>query len=138
MKNSTPAILLLDVYKLAHRAQYPENTQQIYSTWIPRASKYIKGINGVVCFGIQGFIKKYLIEYYNENFFNRPKHEVIAEYRRFLTYSLFEENPDSSHIEELWDLGHLPISIRALKEGTVAPIKVPMLTVVKEKIQSLT
>lgn len=129
MKTSTPAILLLDVYKLAHRAQYPENTQQIYSTWIPRASKYIKGINGVVCFGIQGFIKKYLIEYYNENFFNRPKHEVVAEYRRFLTYSLFEENPDSSHIEELWDLGHLPISIRALKEGTIAPIKVPMLTV---------
>lgn len=129
MKTSTPAILLLDVYKLAHKAQYPEDTQQIYSTWIPRASKYIKGIDEVVCFGIQGFIKKYLIDYYNENFFHRPKSEVVAEYRRFLIYSLFEENPDSSHIEALHDLGYLPISIRALKEGTLTPIKVPMLTI---------
>ena len=39
------------------------------------------------------------------------------------------ENPDASLIEELHDLGYMPVKLSALKEGTVAPIRVPVLTI---------
>lgn len=121
--------LLCDFYKLAHREQYPEGTELIYSTFTPRSNKYFPIANEVVVFGIQGFIKKYLINYFDEFFFEIPKEDVINEYRRFIKFAMNVENPDSTHIEELHDLGYLPIRIKALLEGTLAPIKVPVLTI---------
>ena len=123
-----PATLLCDFYKVSHREQYPENTEMIFSTWTPRMSR-ITGINEVVAFGFQAFIKEYLIKYFNENFFSRTTEEVVNEYKRVIQYTLGNENPDASHIEELHKLGYLPFRIRAVKEGTRVPIRVPMLTI---------
>lgn len=128
MKFIYPASLLCDFYKVSHVHQYPKGTEVIYSTWTPRESR-IEGIYKVVAFGFQGFIKKYIINYFNENFFNRPKEEVLKEYERVLKYALGIKNPDSQHISELHDLGYLPIKIKAVKEGTLIPIRVPMLTI---------
>jgi nicotinamide phosphoribosyltransferase len=36
---------------------------------------------------------------------------------------------DVSHFEALWDLQYLPITVKALPEGTLVPIKVPVLTI---------
>lgn len=72
-----PATLLCDFYKVSHRAQYPVGTQRVYSTWIPRATR-IPAIDHVVAFGFQGFIKRYLIDYFDEHFFARPVDEVVA------------------------------------------------------------
>jgi nicotinamide phosphoribosyltransferase len=124
-----PATLLCDFYKVSHREQYPENTEYVFSTWTPRRS-YIEGINEIVTFGMQAFVKGFLIEYFNEYFFNRSKEDVIAEYVRFIKHTLFIDNPDASHIGELHDLGYLPLEIRAIKEGTVVPLRVPTATVV--------
>lgn len=126
-KVNYPATLLCDFYKVSHKAQYPTNTQRIFATWTPRATRN-KDIQKVVCFGVQAFVKEWLIEYFNENFFNRPKEDVVAEYNRVIKYTLGEE-PDSTHIEELHDLGYMPIKITSLKEGTLVPIRVPMLTI---------
>lgn len=126
-KTIYPATLLCDFYKVSHKAQYPQNTQKIFATWTPRATRNEK-IQKVVCFGVQAFVKEWLIEYFNDNFFNRPKEDVVNEYNRVIKYTLGEE-PDSTHIEELHDLGYLPIKITALKEGTLVPIRVPMLTI---------
>lgn len=128
-KTTQPATLLCDFYKLAHREQYPEKTEVIYSTLTPRSNKYFPEAEGAVVFGIQAFIKKYLIGYFNTHFFNRKKEAVVAEYKRFLTFAMGQTDPDASHIEALHDLGYLPISIHALKEGTIAPIRVPVLTI---------
>lgn len=128
MKNFTPATLLCDFYKISHKAQYPQGTELVYSTWTPRTSR-IEGVKKVVAFGFQGFIKAYLMEYFNESFFNRDKEEVIAEYQRVIKFTLGGENPDASHIAELHDLGYLPIKIKAVKEGTLVPIRIPMLTI---------
>lgn len=129
MKTSyLPATLLCDFYKVCHRPCYPEGTEVVYSTWTPRAS-LLSGVTEVVTAGTQKFIKQYLIKFFNENFFNRPKEEVINEYKRVIKYALFVENPDASHLEELHDLGYLPLSIKALPEGTVVPIRTPILTV---------
>jgi nicotinamide phosphoribosyltransferase len=123
-----PATLLCDFYKVSHKAQYPEGTEYVYSTWTPRMSR-IKGVDSVVSFGIQSFISKYLVDYFNENFFGIPKEIVIGEYENYIKYALGEEKPDSSHIEELWDLGYLPIKIKAIEEGKVVPIRTPMMTI---------
>ncbi|UUV45973.1 nicotinamide phosphoribosyl transferase [Bacillus phage vB_BanS-Thrax1] len=129
MTNILPATLLCDFYKLSHREQYPNNTEIIYSTFTPRSNKYFPIADKIVVFGIQAFIKKYLINYFNKNFFRRRKEDVIAEYERVVRFSLGKNNPDSTHIKELWELGYLPIEIKCLPEGTLAPIKVPILTV---------
>lgn len=127
MTNTMP-LLLADFYKIGHIAQYPTGTEMIYSTWTPRTSR-MKGIDKVVSFGIQGFVKKYLIDYFNEFFFHRPKTAVIEEYTRVIKYTLGVENPKTDHIEELHDLGYLPIGVNAVPEGTLVPLRVPMMTI---------
>ncbi|WP_236809721.1 nicotinamide phosphoribosyltransferase domain-containing protein [Bacillus glycinifermentans] len=128
-KTIYPASLLCDFYKVSHKDQYPEGTEFVYSTWTPRSNKYFPKADKVVTFGIQAFIKKYLINYFNEHFFNRPRNEVVEEYKRIIKFTLGQEEVDASHIEELHELGHLPIKIRAIKEGTRVPVKVPMMTI---------
>lgn len=127
-----PATLLCDFYKVSHKNQYPKGTVLVYSTWTARTSR-IEDINEVVSFGFQSFIKEYLINYFNENFFARTKVEVANEYKRVIKFALGVEDPDASHIEDLHDLGFLPIKIKAIKEGTLVPIKVPMLTIENTK-----
>lgn len=122
--------LICDFYKTSHVHMYPKGTEVVYSNLTPRSNKYFPYSDKVVAAGFQSFIKKFLIDFFNVNFFSRPKEDVVAEYKRYIKHCLFVENPDASHIEELHDLGYLPLHIKALKEGTLTPIKVPMLSIV--------
>lgn len=126
--NNFPPELMCDFYKLSHPEQYPEGTEYVFSTWTPRGSRN-PGINKVVVFGVQGFIKDFLINYFNDNFFARPKEAVIVEYVRFIRHTLGHTNPDCSRIAALHDLGYLPLKIKALKEGSRAEVRVPVVTV---------
>ncbi len=122
-----PATLLCDFYKVSHREQYPAGTDKVYSTWTPRASR-MPEIKEVVHFGLQGFLKEFLVDYFNENFFGRPKQEIVKEYSRVIKYALGVQNPSTEHIEYLHDLGYLPLCIKSLPEGTLVPLKVPSVT----------
>jgi len=121
-------LLLTDGYKLGHKEQYPQGTTKVYSNWTPRKSR-IKGIDNVVFFGLQYFIKEYLIKQFTTEFFNQPKAQVVAEYKTYVDHYLGVDY-DTSHIEALHDLGYLPIEIKAIPEGTEVPIRVPMFTIV--------
>lgn len=121
-----PAPLLLDSYKSSHRLQYSPHTETVYSTWTPRKSR-LSGVSEVVTFGIQAFVNDYLIKSFNETFFSRPKEEVIEEIKSVM--SNYTGDTDVSHWEALHDLGYLPLEIRALPEGTLCPIRVPMATI---------
>lgn len=121
-----PAALNLDGYKTSHRVQYSPKTEKVYSTWTPRKSR-MEGVDKVVVFGLQYFIKDYLIDSFNKTFFNRPKEEVMSEIRRTMKY--YNGNDDVSCFEALHDLGYLPLKICALEEGTLCPIRVPMFTI---------
>jgi nicotinamide phosphoribosyltransferase len=121
-------MILCDFYKISHRELYPKGTELVYSTWTPRASR-LKNIDTVVAFGFQAFIKSYLMDMFDENFFKRNKEEVVAEYKRFIKFTLGVQDPDASHIEQLHDLGYLPLKIKAVPEGTLVPLRVPMLTI---------
>ena len=122
-------ILLTDGYKLDHRRQYPKGTEYVYSNWTPRSCQHFsEAEEGTVVFGIQYFIKEYLIKQFNENFFSKPKEIAITEFSRRVNTFLGPNGVGTKHIEELYDLGYLPIKIKALPEGTVCPIRVPALT----------
>lgn len=125
----TPITLLADFYKLSHREQYPANTKLVYSTLTPRSNHYSPHADKVVFFGLQYFIKEYLINRFNADFFNKPKEEMVREYTRLVKNALGVENVDTQHLEDLHDLGYLPIKIKALKEGTLVPIRVACMTV---------
>lgn len=128
------AILLTDGYKLDHRRQYPEGTEYVYSNWTPRSCQYFpEAKDGVVVFGIQYFIKEYLLDRMNQEFFNKPKNEAVAYFARRVNTFLGPNQVGTAHIEALHDLGYLPIEIKALPEGTLCPIKVPALTFVNTK-----
>ena len=124
---SYPATLLCDFYKVSHREQYPKGTEYVYSTWIPRESR-VEGVRSVVAFGFQAFIKRYLIDYFNENFFDRDEQDVVQEYKRLIGHTL-GTIPDATHIRNLHRLGYMPLEIKALPEGTLTPLRVPMLTI---------
>lgn len=124
-----PVSVMADFYKITHRIFYPENTTEIYSTWIPRSSSHFPvPTDYAVAFGFQAFVQQYLVDLFQTEFFARPKAEVVAEYVYVIKNTLGGE-VDSSHIEALHDLGYLPLEIKALPEGTRVPMKVPTLTI---------
>lgn len=124
-------LLKVDFYKPHHVHMYPENMTKLYSNLTPRKSR-LPGVNAVTVFGIQHFVKEYLIKDFNQNFFSpfssatlsrSWKRDILEEYKQETGLE------DISHIEALYDLGYLPIEIKALEEGTSCPIGVPVLTV---------
>lgn len=121
--------LVCDAYKIAHRKLYPPGTEVIYSNATARKSR-IEGQNEVVIFGIQYFVQKYIIEDWNNNFFNLPIEDITKEYKRIIKNTLGEDAADTEHLEYLHNLGYLPIEIKALPEGTLCPIGVPFMTFV--------
>lgn len=121
---------LTDGYKLDHRRQYPQGTEFVYSNWTPRSNAYFpEAEDGCVVFGIQYFIKEYLIKRFNEDFFNIDEEVAVKTFERRINTFLGENEVGTDHIRELHKLGYLPIHIKALPEGDLCPIGVPMLTV---------
>lgn len=123
-----------DSYKMSHKGFMNEGTTFIYSNLTARSSKYFTAKNNdykndVVVFGLQAFIKDYLIEEWNREFFNKPKGQVISRFKRLTDSYLGTDSVSMEHFEKLHDLGYLPISIKSLPEGSRVPIKVPMLTI---------
>jgi len=92
-------LLYTDGYKVDHRRQYPENTTLVYSNWTPRKSR-IEGIEEVVFFGLQYFIKKYMIEDFKTNFFLKDKTEVCHKYSKRINNYLGENSVGIKHIED--------------------------------------
>ena len=125
------SILLTDGYKLDHRRQYPVGTEYVYSNWTPRTAKYYPGAEeGAVVFGIQYLLQKYFIDDFNDHFFKLGKEEAVNGFKRRVDIFLGPNNVGKEHIAELYDLGYLPIEVRALPEGSICPIGVPAMTVI--------
>ena len=127
MTNINP-LLLIDFYKSTHHEQYPAGLTKMVSYYTPRMSR-LKDVDKVVMFGLQAFIKEYLIDGFNNNFFNRTEEEVIAEYERVLNATLGVGAYESQKIRDLHKLGYLPLEINAVPEGTRTAIGVPQIEI---------
>ena len=124
MVNTNP-MLLIDFYKAVHSDMLPEKIEKSVSYFTPRMSR-VKMWDEVVMFGLQAFVKTYLIEYFHDNFFVLPLDKVVGEYERILNASLGKNAFKSEKIVKLHQLGYLPIEIKAIAEGTKVPMHVPM------------
>lgn len=131
----TSALTQCDFYKIDHRRQYPEGTTLVYSNLTPRSDKLSPCKQSpfydgkMVVFGTQYFIK-YLHNLFRDNFFNEPKGQIVATFKKRIETSLGKDAITYEHIEALHDLGYLPITIKSLPEGTRVNMKVPILTIV--------
>jgi nicotinamide phosphoribosyltransferase len=121
-------ILLKDGYKVGHKFQYPEGTTLVYSNLTPRKSRNPE-IEEIVFFGLQYFIKEYLINQFDTQFFKQPKDKILKDYARRIDNYLGKDSITYKHISDLHDLGYLPLEIKALPEGSLVPMRVPIFTI---------
>lgn len=133
----TNPLTQIDFYKTGHIFQYPKGTTEVYSNFTARSDRLAPVLrNGVgefdgkvVFVGMQGFIKSFLQDTFNAEFFSKEKSSVIAKYKRRMDTSLGEGAVPVEHIEALHDLGYLPLEIKALPEGSLVNLKIPLFTI---------
>lgn len=124
----TNSMLLIDFYKAVHAEMLPKGITKSVSYFTPRMSR-VKRWNEVAMFGLQGFIKEYLVDYFNEYFFFEYRNKAIGTYKTVMDEALGKGTYGLQKIEDLYDLGYLPIEIKALPEGTLVPMHVPMFSI---------
>ena len=126
--DNTMALLLSDTYKQCHDRMYPKGLTKLVSYWVPRKSM-LENQNHMVFFGLQAFIKEYLMGYFQKNFFELSEDEILSLYTDSMDVQIGRDNYDLEKIVELHRLGYLPLEIRALPEGTLVPMGVPCIEI---------
>ena len=121
-------MLMTDFYKTIHHLAYITKLDYLVSYWTPRMTR-IEGVDKVVSFGQQAMVKEYLINLFNDNFFNRDWEDVKAEYEELISNTMTVQASDTSEMKRLYDLGYLPIRIKSVAEGERVYIKTPMFEV---------
>lgn len=136
-------LFYVDGYKTAHKKMLAPGTTKLYGTWIPRSIKHApKGVTKIVSFG-QQLVWKWIHDEFEENFFFRniliEKEHPMTNYYGLKSKALqFVKDMslylgmeyDGKHFEELWDLGYLPIKVKALPEGIETVPNIPHMTFV--------
>jgi len=120
------SLFYTDGYKIGHKRMLAKGTTRLYGTWIPRSTKHApKGVSRIVSFG-QQLAMKWLHDEFAENFFSIPKDEAMKFGKDMSMYLGMDY--DASHFEALYDLGYLPIKVKALPEGIETLPNVPHMT----------
>ena len=91
------ALLLKDFYKACHESMLPKGMTKSVSYFTPRMSR-INRWTHVVNFGLQAFIKTWLIDYFNKNFFNKDRTTVVNEYKNYIEKTLGKDVCDFKKI----------------------------------------
>ena len=136
----TAASMQKDVYKEFHSRAYHPEVSEVYANYTSRNGKLsnVENNKKVAFVGLQYFIKSYLQEEWAE-FFNADKETAVRNHRRIMS-AMLGYPVNVKYLEDLHDLGYLPLRIKALPEGSLVPYLVPPITVVntKEGFQWLT
>lgn len=110
-------ILNTDSYKVSMFKQYPVNTTGVYSYIESRGGRY----DQTVFFGLQAFIKEYLLEPITQADIDVADEILTAHGEPF--------NRDGWEYILRVHKGFLPVVIRAVPEGTVVPVKNVLATI---------
>lgn len=126
---------VVDGYKLDHISQYIDKTEIVYSNMTPRSDRLARVIREhfdgtMVFFGLQKALKV-LTKNWNDTFFSQPKEDVIRKYSRRIKNYVGSDYGDKQieSMSKLHDLGYLPLTIKALPEGTSVNMGVPTMTI---------
>ena len=117
MKLAKNIILNTDSYKVSMFKQYPAGTTGVYSYIESRGGRY----DSTVMFGIQAFIKEYLLEPITQADIDIAD-EILTAHGEPFNRSGWEYIL-SNHA------GYLPVVIRAVPEGTVVPVSNVLATI---------
>lgn len=111
-------ILMVDSYKASHHLTYPPGTDGLFSYIEARGSEEY---DDLVFFGLQYYLKRYLSQ--------RVTLEMVEEADDFFK-AHGEPFPLVGWLRIVHTHGgRIPVRIRALPEGTIAPLSVPLVTV---------
>lgn len=119
-----------DGYKVGHAMLYPKGTQQVYELLIPRTNSYFPWDDKMVVFGYEYFVRQ-LIKTWQKDFFMKSWNEIKYD------FSIIREMFGSEEVYEtmvarfkaLHDHGRLPLEICLLPEGTLVPMRVPVMSI---------
>lgn len=116
-------LLATDVYKMGHAEQYVPGISKVYSYLQARSDK---NFQASVFFGLQYYLKEYLtkpITHAHVDEFLKVRNDILG--------------PTSTTVEtkfrQLADLGHWPLLIKAVPEGSVVPVKNVLMTMTNTK-----
>lgn len=127
------ALSSVDSYKLGHADQYPANTTKVYSNFTARSMSHFNvpseyKDNRIVWFGLQAFLID-MNQVWAETFFDLPLVDVLEEAAELYAPFCGPNGFDLDRIRALHTLGYLPLKIKALPEGSLVPIGVPVFTI---------
>jgi len=114
-------LLLTDSYKVSHYRQYPQKTERVYSYFESRGGQF----DDVLFFGLSYYLQRYL----SGAVVSREK---IDEAKSFYADHFGD---DQLFYQQGWEYilnkhgGRLPISIRAVAEGSVVPTQNVLMTI---------
>ena len=116
-------MLYSDSYKQCHPKMYPDNQEYLVSYLTPRKAMN-KDFPKMVVYGVQPFIIDMMDAF--DTFFSADLDWVMYDYDHYIDAHLGLGNVARNRIIELHELGYLPLEIRALPEGTVVNMGVPI------------
>lgn len=114
---TTNFILACDSYKVGQEAQLPAGTRKGHSNIVPR--KGFEGINEVVVMGPQIVSMIFSMVKITDEMIDEAEIEIEEQ-----GYDFPRKN-----WEYIRDLGYLPLEVRAIAEGTVVPVGLPLMTI---------
>jgi nicotinamide phosphoribosyltransferase len=117
MKLAKNIILNTDSYKVSMFKQYPAGTTGVYSYIESRGGRY----DQTVFFGLQAFIKEYLLEPITQADIDIAE-EILTAHGEPFNRAGWQYILDKHS-------GYLPVVIRAVPEGTVVPVKNVLATI---------
>ena len=116
-------MLYCDSYKQTHAKMYPDNQEELVSYLTPRKAMN-EHFPKMVVYGIQPFLRDMARAF--DEFFTTPLAVVMEEYDHYIGAHLGIGNVARDRIVELHELGYLPLEIRAMSEGTVVNMGIPI------------
>lgn len=125
------AATVVDGYKVGHGGMYADGTEKVYSNLTPRHNKiYLKNAtkfyDGKLVFvGAQGAVQE--IQEMWEAFFKSRSY--VKKFAKRMEAYLGGKVKATEQLEELWELGYLPLEIKALPEGSKVDMGIPVLTI---------
>lgn len=122
-----------DFYKVGHAPLYPNGTSFAYSNFTARACHQFERSNAcsalydkkLMVFGTTASVKEIHAKW-KKTFFDAPKEKAIRRYKTRMDRSLGEGVVDVSLLEELHDMGYLPLAILSIDEGERIEMKIPL------------
>jgi nicotinamide phosphoribosyltransferase len=117
MKLAKNLILNTDSYKVSMFKQYPVGTTSVYSYIESRGGRYDR----TVFFGLQAFIKEYLLEPITQADIDIAE-EILTAHGEPFNRAGWQYILDKH-------LGYLPVVIKSVPEGTVVPVKNVLATI---------